>query len=57
MAVGKVSFEDCDMLTSSLGWMGLLLPMTPPASSIARLAITSLTFMFVWVPLPVCQTV
>ncbi len=31
-------------------------PFTPPASSIARLAITSLTFMFVWVPLPVCQT-
>ncbi len=28
----------------------------PPASSIARLAITSLAFMLVWVPLPVCQT-
>jgi hypothetical protein len=27
-----------------------------PASSLARLAITSLAFMFVWVPLPVCQT-
>src|SRR3712207_7874726 len=25
MAVGKVSFEDCDMLTSSFGWTGLLL--------------------------------
>jgi len=39
-----------------LGWTGFLLPSTPPARSIARLAITSLTFMFVWVPEPVCQT-
>ena len=29
--------------------------MTPPPSSIARLAMTSLAFMFVCVPLPVCQ--
>ena len=26
MAVGKVSFDDCDMLTSSLGWTGRLRP-------------------------------
>src|SRR5207302_11351223 len=56
MAVGKVSLEDCDMLTSSLGWMGFLLPMTPPEISIARFEMTSLAFMLVCVPLPVCQT-
>ena len=55
MAVGKVSFEDCDMFTSSLGWMGFFEPSTPPASSMARLEITSLAFMLVCVPLPVCQ--
>ena len=55
MAVGKVSFEDCPRLTWSLGWTGLLLPRSPPASSMARLAMTSLAFMFVCVPDPVCQ--
>ena len=30
MAVGNVSFDDCDMLTWSLGWTGFLEPMTPP---------------------------
>ena len=30
--------------------------MTPPAISIARFEITSLAFMFVCVPLPVCHT-
>src|SRR5664280_146610 len=56
MAVGKVSLEDCDMLTSSLGCTGTLDPISPPASSMARLEITSLAFMLLWVPLPVCQT-
>ncbi len=56
MAVGKVSFEDWERLTWSLGWMGCWLPSVPPSISIARLAMTSLTFIFVWVPLPVCQT-
>ena len=56
MAVGNVSFDDWPMLTSSLGWTGVLLPSTPPASWIARLLITSLTCMFDWVPDPVCQT-
>ena len=55
MAVGNVSFEDWDMLTWSLGWTGFLVPMTPPLSSMARLEMTSLAFMLVWVPLPVCQ--
>ena len=32
------------------------MPRSPPSSSLARLAMTSFTFMFVWVPLPVCQT-
>ena len=35
---------------------GILLPNSPPAISMARLAITSLTFMLDWVPLPVIQT-
>ncbi len=52
MAVGKVSLDDCDMLTWSLGWTGSLLPSTPPASSMARLAMTSLAFMFDCVPEP-----
>ena len=44
------------MLTSSLGWTGCFEPISPPASSMARFEITSFTFMFVCVPLPVCQT-
>ena len=56
IAVGKVSFEDCALFTSSLGWIGSLEPISPPASSMARLAMTSFAFMFVCVPLPVCQT-
>jgi hypothetical protein len=56
IAVGNVSFDDCDMLTSSLGCTGCLEPSSPPASSMARLEITSFTFMLVCVPLPVCQT-
>ena len=43
------------MLTWSLGWIGFLLPISPPASSIARFEMTSLAFMLVCVPLPVCQ--
>ena len=35
--------------------MGFLLPMAPPASSMARFEMTSLAFMLVCVPLPVCQ--
>ena len=56
MAVGKVSLDDWDMLTSSLGWTGSFEPSTPPAISMARLEMTSLAFMLDWVPLPVCQT-
>ena len=55
MAVGKVSFDDCDMFTWSLGWTGVFEPISPPASSMDRLEMTSLAFMLVWVPLPVCQ--
>ena len=55
MAVGKVSLEDCDMFTSSFGCTGDLEPRTPPLISIARLAMTSLVFMLLCVPLPVCQ--
>ncbi len=44
------------MFTWSFGWTGDFEPSSPPASSIARFAITSFTFMLVWVPEPVCQT-
>ncbi len=56
MAVGKVSLEDWLLFTSSLGWTGVFEPSVPPRISIARLAMTSLAFMLVCVPLPVCQT-
>ena len=55
-AVGNVSFDDWLMFTWSFGWIGDLPPRVPVASSLARPAITSLTFMFDWVPEPVCQT-
>src|SRR5690349_6559062 len=44
------------MLTWSFGWTGVLEPIWPPSISIARFEITSLAFMFDWVPDPVCQT-
>ena len=50
ITVGKVSLDDWLWLTSSLGWIGFFDPTTPPASWMARLAITSLAFMLVWVP-------
>ena len=56
MAVGKQSLELWERLTWSLGCTGDLPPRTWPASSLARPAITSLTFMLLCVPLPVCQT-
>src|SRR5262249_38588512 len=56
MAVGNESFDDCDMLTWSLGWTGLWPPSGWPAICAQRLLITSLTFMLNWVPLPVIQT-
>jgi hypothetical protein len=56
IAVGKVSLEDWPMLQWSLGCTGSLEPISPPSISIARLAMTSLAFMFDCVPEPVCQT-
>ncbi len=56
IAVGKVSLEDCDILTSSFGWIGVFVPSLPPASWIARFEMTSLRFMFDCVPEPVCHT-
>jgi hypothetical protein len=56
IAVGYVSFDDCDMFTWSFGCTGFLLPMTPPVSSMARFEMTSFTFMLLCVPEPVCQT-
>src|SRR5215831_10283308 len=56
IAVGKESLDDCDMLTWSLGWTGVLLPIDVPASWQQRLEITSFTFMLNCVPLPVIHT-
>ena len=44
------------MLTWSFGCTGVFEPISPPSISIARFEITSLAFMFDWVPEPVCQT-
>ena len=55
ITVGKLSFEDYDLLTSSFGWTNLD-PRSPPRISIALFAITSLAFIFDYVPEPVCQT-
>ena len=49
IAVGIVSFEDWQRLTSSFGWTGL----SPPSLSEARRAMTSFMFVFVDVPEPV----
>jgi hypothetical protein len=54
--VGKLSLEDWPRLTWSFGCTGFRLPSGCPSIWLARLAITSLAFMLVWVPLPVCQT-
>lgn len=43
------------LLTWSLGWIGVLLPSWPPSISIDLLLMTSLTFILVWVPDPVCH--
>ena len=56
IAVGNTSLDDWLMLTSSFGWTRRPSPRGPPSNSLARLASTSLTFMLVWVPDPVCQT-
>src|SRR6266403_4484611 len=56
IAVGKVSFDDCPILTLSFGCTGDLLPILPPSSWTARFDSTSLTFMFDCVPDPVCRS-
>ena len=56
IAVGNTSFDDWPRLTSSLGCTRRPSPRAPPRISEARLASTSLTFMLVCVPEPVCQT-
>jgi len=44
-----------ERFTWSLAWTGSLEPIVPPAISIARFEMTSLAFMLLWVPDPVCQ--
>ena len=56
IADGKVSFDDCDMLTWSLGWTGCLLPSGVRVNWQQRFETTSLTFMLNCVPLPVIHT-
>src|SRR6266481_9051856 len=56
IAEGKLSFDDCDMLTWSFGWTGVLLPSGVPASWQHRFEMTSFTFMLNCVPLPVIHT-
>ena len=56
ITVGNASFDDCERFTSSFGWIGALPPRPAPASSLARPAMTSFAFMFVWVPEPVWKT-
>src|SRR5882757_2073264 len=56
MADGKESFEDCAMLTWSLGCTGFLLPIGVPAIWLHLFEMTSLTFILNCVPLPVIQT-
>src|SRR5271156_6728173 len=51
VAVGKVSLDDCDMLTSSLGCT-----LTGGVAVAAMLAITSLVFILELVPEPVWKT-
>ncbi len=53
MVVGMMSLLDWPMFTWSFAWTGFLLPTGSPASCEQRLPMTSLTFMFVEVPLPV----
>src|SRR5699024_10037104 len=55
IAVGYVSLELCELLTSSFGCNFWLLPCSA-SHSLPTAAKTSLTFMFDCVPLPVCQT-
>src|SRR6476619_1776697 len=56
MAVGIESFDDWLMFTWSFGWIGDFAPSAPPMLRLAALAMTSLTFILVCVPDPVCQT-
>ena len=55
IVVGITSLEDWPLFTWSLGWT-IREPMSPPMISEARLAMTSLAFMFVEVPEPVWKT-
>ena len=56
IAEGNESLDDCDILTWSLGWTGVLHPSGVPANWQQRFEITSFTFILNCVPLPVIQT-
>jgi hypothetical protein len=56
IAAGKVSFVDCDMLTWSLGCTGVCVPRVPAGELDGPVGDhPPFTFMFDWVPEPVCQ--
>ena len=50
--VGRLPHVDVVVGVHRRSW----LPSSPPTSWMARLEMTSLTFMLDWVPDPVCQT-
>mmetsp|Transcript_8405 Transcript_8405/g.14463 ORF Transcript_8405/g.14463 Transcript_8405/m.14463 type:complete len:278 (+) Transcript_8405:234-1067(+) len=56
IAVGKVSFDDCDILTWSFACTGFFEPNGKPSFWLERFASTSFMFMLVCVPEPVCHT-
>ena len=56
IALGNTSLVDWDLFTWSFGCTGFFDPSLPFKIWIALFAITSLTFILVWVPDPVCQT-
>ena len=56
ITVGNESLLLCPRFAWSFGCTGERLPRGWPSASLARLAMTSLAFMLVWVPDPVCQT-
>ena len=55
IAVGNVSFELWDILTWSFGCIAFSFVKSRPIFCIALWAMTSFIFIFVCVPLPVCQ--
>jgi len=56
IAVGILSFDDWDILIWSLGWSGVFVGSFLPNNWLLLFAMTSLRFILIWVPDPVCHT-